>query len=110
MAGALLLLRKAAELYDPEAKDYLGQIYSMIGDNELKMNRPVAARAALTMALHCQPGNEELRQGFEEIFGEPSRLPLAARKEYAFQSPPAAAGVRRQAWDRALAGHADRAG
>src|SRR5262249_3511792 len=57
-AGALLLFRKAAELYDPEARDILGQVYAMIADSEFKMNRPVAARAAIQMAMHYQPAND----------------------------------------------------
>ena len=44
LAGALLLFRKAAELYDPEAKDILAEVYSLIADTELRLNRPVAAR------------------------------------------------------------------
>jgi tetratricopeptide (TPR) repeat protein len=66
--GALLLLRKAAELYDPEARDTLAQVYSLIAECELKLNRPVAARAALKIAMHCRP-SEEMRQGFEDLFG-----------------------------------------
>src|SRR5262249_36974189 len=57
-AGALLLFRKAAELYDPEARDILGQVYGLIGDSEFKMNRPVAARVAIQMAMHYQPAND----------------------------------------------------
>jgi tetratricopeptide (TPR) repeat protein len=102
-AGALLLFRKAAELYDPEARNVLGQVYAMIGDNEFKMNRPVAARAALQLALRYQPGNEELRQNFDAIMGDQSRLPACARREYRFQSLPAGASeARKQAWNQAL--------
>jgi tetratricopeptide (TPR) repeat protein len=103
-AGALLLFRKAAELYDPDAKDILAQVYSLIADAELKSNRPVAARAALKMCLHLRP-NDELSKEMEEIFGAKSRLPMAARREYTFMSPPVSASVeRRAAWDRSLAG------
>ena len=102
-AGALMLFRKAAELYDPEARDVVGQVYAMIAENELKMNRPVAARAALKMALHYQPANEELRQSFDALMGDKSRLPASARREYTFQSLPAGAGEdRKRAWERAL--------
>lgn len=102
--GALLLYRKAADLYDPEARDLLGVVYSRIADCEFRLNRPVAARAAMKMALRCQPASEEMRQAFEELFGAGSRLPESARKEYAFQSPPAdTPAERRAAWDRALA-------
>src|SRR5438874_6995538 len=104
--GALLLFRKAVELYDPDAKDMLAQVYSLIADTELKLNRPVAARAALKMALHLRP-NDTSSQDMEEIFGAKSRLPAAATREYAFASPPASASsARRAAWDRALAGAA----
>jgi tetratricopeptide (TPR) repeat protein len=103
-SGALLLFRKAAELYDPEARDVLGQVYALIAESEFKSSRPVAARAAFKMAARFQPANEELRKGFENLFGDQSRLPPAARREYTFQSLPASAGeARRQAWDRALA-------
>jgi tetratricopeptide (TPR) repeat protein len=105
VTGALLLLRKAAELYDPQARDILGTVYSLIGECELKLNRPVAARAAFEMALKCQPANDELRQGVDQLFGDSNtRLPAVARRQYTFQSPPPGApGPRRQAWDRALA-------
>jgi tetratricopeptide (TPR) repeat protein len=103
--GALLLFRKAAEVYDPEARDVLGQVYAMIADCEMKLNRPVAARAALQRAVHYQPTTESLRQNLEALFGSESRLPEAARREYRFQSPvPAADSSRRAAWDRALEG------
>ena len=103
-SGALLLLRRAAELYDPEARDYLGQIYVLIGESEMKMNRPVAARAALKIAIHYRPGQEELRKGFDSLFGDESDLPAAARREYSFKSPSASldSEARRQ-WDDALA-------
>ncbi len=100
--GALLLARRAAEAYDPEARDYLAEAYSVIYECEMKMNRPVAARAALRMVVHCQPAAEEPRQLFEQVFGESSRLPATVRREYALAPVPAAAGDRRAAWDRAL--------
>jgi tetratricopeptide (TPR) repeat protein len=103
--GALLLFRKAAEYYDPQARDLLAQVYGMIGDCELKLNRPVAARAALRIALACQPSDVETREQFDAVFGDQGRLPLAARQEYTFLPPaPSAGGERRAAWDRALAG------
>src|SRR5262249_33208296 len=71
--GALLLLRKAAEAYDPEARDLLAQVYSLIYDCEMRLNRPVAARAALRVVLHLQP-SQEVRDDFEAVFGEKGRL------------------------------------
>jgi tetratricopeptide (TPR) repeat protein len=102
IGGALLLARRAAEAYDPEARDYLAEAYSVIYECEMKLNRPVAARAALRMVVHCQPAAEEPRQLFEQVFGESSRLPTAVRREYTLAPVPATAGDRRAAWDRAL--------
>jgi tetratricopeptide (TPR) repeat protein len=103
--GALLLFRKAAEHYDPEARDLLAQVYGMIADCEMRLNRPVAARAALRIVMSDQPSDVEARENFEGVFGEQGRLPAAARKEYDFLPPaPSQGGARRAAWDRALAG------
>src|SRR5207249_4639488 len=105
--GALLLYRKAAEAYDPGAGDLLTQVYSMIADAELKLNRPIAARAALQIAVHYQPADQELRKNLDENFGDASRLPVSARREYQFQSQAAqVASTHRAAWDRALKGAA----
>jgi tetratricopeptide (TPR) repeat protein len=103
--GALLLFRKAADYYDPDAHDLIAQVYGFIWDCEMRLNRPVAARAAFLIVLRYQPSDVEARESFEGIFGAKGRLPAAARKEYAFLSPaPSAGGERRAAWDRALAG------
>jgi tetratricopeptide (TPR) repeat protein len=107
LAGALLLFRQAAERYDPEARDILGQVYALMAECHLQLNRPVAARAALRLAHRCQPGNEELRQALDDMAGGKSSLPASARKDYTFLSPPAEAPAeRRLAWDHALAGAA----
>jgi predicted Zn-dependent protease len=97
--GAVLSFRKAADAYDPQAHDHLSRLYQMITDGELKMNRPVAAFAAIKLALHYQPANEELRKGLDQVFGPQSRLPAAARQEYKFKTP--ATGVN-EAWTQAL--------
>ncbi|MBY0527105.1 MAG: tetratricopeptide repeat protein [Gemmataceae bacterium] len=102
IGGALLLFRKAAEAYDPAATDQLSHIYAMIGEGELKQNRPVATRAALHMSLRLQPNNDELRQALDGFFGNESRLPLSARREYLFLSPANLQPERRAAWDAAL--------
>jgi tetratricopeptide (TPR) repeat protein len=83
--GALMLFRKAAEAYDPQAHDQLAQVYEMIARNEILLNRPVAARAALERAVHFTPADPELREQFEAMFGPDSRLPECARKKYAFR-------------------------
>lgn len=104
LTGALLLYRKAAELYDPAAQDVLAEVYSLIAGTELEQNHPIAAHAALKMSLRLRP-SEEASQRMDEIFGPTSRLPEAARREYTFASPPpAAAAERRAAWNHALAG------
>jgi len=85
MLGALILFRKAAEAYDPEALDQLAHVHELIFRNELMLNRPVAARAALERTIHFLPGEAEVREQFEALFGEESRLPACARKAYSFR-------------------------
>src|SRR5262249_59295220 len=76
-------------------------------DAEMKCQRPVAARTAMKLAIHHDPANAEMRQMFDDLYGDNSRLPAAARRELTFQSPPASSPPeRRSAWERALAGAA----
>src|SRR5262249_52759597 len=104
IAGATLLLRKAAEAYDPEAREVLGQVYGTIADCELKLNRPVAARAAMRIALRTYPADDNLKKEFDQIFGDRSPFPASARRDYTFRSPvPGLTGDRRLAWNNALA-------
>jgi tetratricopeptide (TPR) repeat protein len=101
--GALLLARRAAEAYDPQAHDYLAQIFGVVFECEMAMNRPVAAREALRRAVQYAPAEEQLRERFDAIFGEQSRLPRAARLDYRTVSPPPPSDpARRAAWDAAL--------
>src|SRR5579885_3568076 len=101
--GALLCFRKAAEVYDPGAHGPLTQVYGMIADCEMRLNRPVAARAALEITRRLDPGDPELEKTFEALFGKESRLPESARRAHTFLSPPpGVSGERRAAWDRAL--------
>lgn len=86
LLGALLLFRKAAEAYDPEARDQLAQVYFKIYQYESTvLNRPVAARAALERVVHFQPGDAELRQQFDGEFGPEGPYPAAASKKYKFR-------------------------
>lgn len=85
LIGALLLYRKAAEGYDPEAHDALTNVFLKIYEHETMLNRPVAARAALERAAHLQPGVADIREQLEAEFGEESPLPKAARKKYVFR-------------------------
>ncbi|HEY3788386.1 MAG TPA: tetratricopeptide repeat protein, partial [Urbifossiella sp.] len=82
--GALILFRKAAEAYDPEAHDQLAHVYELIFRYELMLNRPVASRAALERTMHLAP-DPEIREQFEALFGNESRLPICARKKYVFR-------------------------
>src|SRR5437899_9741653 len=100
LVGALMLFRKAAEAYAPDAHDPLSYIQELIADLEMRLNKPVAARAALKRALHLQPSNAELRQAFDAMFGEKSRLPRAAVRDYELLSSPKPSPE----WSDALAG------
>ena len=53
--GPCILFRRAAEYYPAEATAILADIYGLIFDCEFKLNRPVAARAALEMAIRLDP-------------------------------------------------------
>ncbi len=83
--GALLLYRKAADAYDPEAHESLAHVYMKIYQHEQMLNRPVAARAALERVAHFLPGEAEVRQQLEGEFGEEGPFPVAARKQYSFR-------------------------
>src|SRR5262249_21307424 len=105
-AGALLLGRKAAEAYSPEAKTYLAEVYSVIFDCEMRRNRPTGARAALGIRPHGGREQEASGDSFEALFGDKGRLPACARRDYQLLPPASATGERRIAWDRAFAGAA----
>jgi tetratricopeptide (TPR) repeat protein len=103
LAGALLLFRKAAEKYDPEARQALGMVYAAIADCEMRLNRPVAARAAIQIALRNDPGAEQYRKVLDSTFGINSHLPGIARKEYRFLGQAATVSPsQRSAWESAL--------
>ncbi|MGH7169458.1 MAG: tetratricopeptide repeat protein, partial [Gemmataceae bacterium] len=100
--GALLLARRAAEAYDPKAGIYLSEVYFIIFECEMRMNRPLAARVALRLVTRFAPAEEEVRKSFDGLFGPEGRLPVAARREYSFRSPSNPTPTKRAAWDRAL--------
>lgn len=103
VAGALLLARRAAEAYSPEALDFLADVYRLISEAEARLNRLVAARAALRIYTRCQPADEAMRTRFEELFGPKSQLPEAVRREYTLLGPDKSlTDQRRAAWDKAL--------
>jgi tetratricopeptide (TPR) repeat protein len=108
MQGALMLYRRAAALYDLEARDLLAQIYALVAECESYLHRPVAARAALKIAIHNAPGQEELRAALDRFFGEQSPLPKLARQEYTLLSPQQTeSGAVPPAWERTLAARED---
>ncbi len=84
--GALLLARKAAETYHPDARPHLAEVYLLLFECEMRMNRPVAAHAALRLSLRFSPGEEEVRKSFDALFGPEGRLPAAARRDYTFRT------------------------
>jgi tetratricopeptide (TPR) repeat protein len=100
--GALVEFRKAAELYDPEARDVLAQVYFTIGESEMRLNRPVAGRAALVISRRFRPADENLRNAFESLFGKDSPIPEVARREYAYL-PLSSSAPSSVSWERALA-------
>jgi tetratricopeptide (TPR) repeat protein len=97
--GALIQFRKAAELYDPKSTEVLAEVNAAIFDIEMRLNRPVAARAALERAIRAEPTAKELRQAFDNLFGPDSRLPDCAAKAYVFRP---ATPSRLQAWNSAV--------
>ena len=101
--GALLLFRKAADLYDRSAGEILAHIYVIIFDCEMKLNHPVAARAAAEMSLRIK-ADPEIAKGVDAVFGaENPNLPAAAKHKYVYKSLPGAApSERREAWEKAL--------
>src|SRR5262245_216116 len=98
--GAILLFRKATELYAFDASDQLAFLFEQIGQYEMTRNHPVAGRYAYSQCVRLQPDNQELRQSFDQAFGETSRTPLAARREYKLLG---ADPKRPAAWHEALA-------
>jgi tetratricopeptide (TPR) repeat protein len=101
--GALLLFRKAAEHYDPQAREPLSALYAAIAECESRLNRPVASRAALEIAIKNAPTVEEYRKSLESVFGKNSTMPASACKAYTYKSMPAqAADSHKQAWQKAL--------
>lgn len=99
--GALILYRKAADLCDPSARDLFGEAHFCIGQCEVLLNRPLAARAAWEIARHCQPQNQVVQERMQHYFGEKSPYPPLARKAYSFKAP----ADKSPAWKLALAAH-----
>ncbi len=84
--GAVLLFRKAADLYDLEAKEIRSEVFGRIAGCELRLNHPVAARFAYQRSLDLHPA-QELQDEFNTIFGDDSNLPAVARQKYELREP-----------------------
>lgn len=97
--GALLLARRAADAFDPEAKETYTTVHLMIFDIEIRHNRPIAARAALEQVIASSSTDNDYRNTMKNVFGDDSSFPLAARKKYELLK---AAPSRRAAWDGVL--------
>ena len=52
-----------------------GEIYALIAECELRLNCPIAARAALEIAAKQEPTNSNYKTGIEQVFGKESKLP-----------------------------------
>ena len=86
LIGSLLLYRKAAEAYDPEAHDAAHQRLPEDLPARDMLNRPVAARAALERAVHFQPGRRRTSApNSRRVSATDGPLPDAARKKYTFR-------------------------
>src|SRR5260370_10357459 len=80
IAGGLLLLRKAAELYSSQAHDILAMVLVEIFDCEMKLNHPLAAHAAAELALNHNPPDDNLPTRLPQAFGPATpSLPESAR-------------------------------
>jgi tetratricopeptide (TPR) repeat protein len=104
IAGALILFRRAADCYSVESTAILADIYRHIFECEFKLGRPVAARAAMELAVRFEPTNENVREAFKQLFGDQSTLPPVARQAYVFLPvADTASPERKEAWEKALA-------
>src|SRR5262249_28396516 len=102
--GALTLFRRAADAYGPEAPDQVAYLNELIGDIELRLNRPVAAHAALRRPVPPCPNTPDWRRAFKTLSGKASRLPQVARKEYTFLAPATATAEWSQTLSTAASG------
>ena len=104
LTGALLLFRKAVELYDPEAKDVLGDIFARIAGCELKLSHLLAAGYALRTSLRMK-ANAELQEDLDNLFGAESQFPQVVRQAHALRNLKDGANAeRRQLWAALSAG------
>jgi tetratricopeptide (TPR) repeat protein len=101
--GALILARKAADAYDPEAHPYLAQAYYLIFQCEQQLQRPLAVRAALRLAVHHAPEVEGFRDALDHFSSAESPFPECARKPYTFlPSTRELSGPAKAQWEQVL--------
>jgi tetratricopeptide (TPR) repeat protein len=67
---------------------------------EMNLNRPLAARAALRMAMRLTPNETNIKDAYENTFGENGSLAPCLRKELGLLSPPPGS-KRKASWDKA---------
>lgn len=80
--GAVILFRKAAEAFPPEAKEILADLYPLIGRCELRLHRYLAAFWAYQQALLYLPPNSDVRAELETLLNADSSYPACVRKPY----------------------------
>jgi tetratricopeptide (TPR) repeat protein len=66
----------------------------------MNLNRPLAARAALRMAMRLTPNETNIKDAYENTFGENGSLAPCLRKELGLLSPPPGS-KRKASWDKA---------
>ena len=100
LLGAAILARKAADGYPLEARDHLADVHAFLFEMEMNLNRPLAARAALRMAMRLTPNETNIKDAYENTFGENGSLAPCLRKELGLLSPPPGS-KRKASWDKA---------
>lgn len=102
--GALLLARRAAEAYAPEAREYLADVYQIIYQGEMNLNHPIAGRLALQMMIRCDPNTPELRDEMDQLFGESGWFPACVSVDYALMPSQSKLddGELKQQWELTL--------
>jgi tetratricopeptide (TPR) repeat protein len=82
---ALQSYRRAADACDPSATTVMADIQLGIGQCEMILNRPIAAKAALDIAHRSMPDNQAVQERLNRFFGVESTFPAVVRKNYGFK-------------------------
>jgi tetratricopeptide (TPR) repeat protein len=78
----------------------LADVHAFLFEMEMNLNRPLAARAALRMAMRLTPNETNIKDAYENTFGENGSLAPCLRKELGLLSPPPGS-KRKASWDKA---------